>query len=65
MANPQAVRAAVGRLVDAYGFALSPNFVTVSTVGPSPAAIARCVCGWGWGRKQERSHRVDLGRLCL
>lgn len=43
LANPQAVRAAVSRLVDAYGFALSPNFVTVSTVGPSPAAISRLV----------------------
>lgn len=45
LANPRAVRAAVARLVDAYGFALSPNYVTVSTVGPSPAAIGMCVGG--------------------
>jgi hypothetical protein len=53
LANPQAVRAAATRLVDAYGFALSPNFVTVSTVGPSVAAIERCVAVflfvWGGG----------------
>lgn len=48
LANPQAVRAAVARLVDAYGFALSPNYVTVSTVGPSAAAIARWVGGGWW-----------------
>lgn len=74
LANPKAVRAAAARLVDAVGFALSPNFVTVSTVGPSPAAIARWVMrreghpwdGMGWdgsARPHVHSHTRCRNRL--
>lgn len=39
--NPHAVSQALQAMTDAHGFALSPNFVTVSTVAPSPAHIRR------------------------
>jgi len=39
--NPLAVSQALQSMTDAHAFALSPNFVTVSTVAPSPAHVRR------------------------
>lgn len=39
--NPKAVQAALSALTDSRGYGVAPKHVTISTVAPSPAALAR------------------------